>query len=520
MASKYFRESAYRLEELLEKKILVLDGAMGSMIYAHEPTEEDYRGERFKNHDVLLKNCTEVMCFSQPSMIKRIHMEYLQAGSDIIETNTFNSSVICMEEFALQDHVRELNIAAAKIAREAADEMTKQTPTKPRFVAGSIGPTKKSLSLSVDVNNPASREVTFDEMVANYYEQIEALVEGGVDILLPETSFDTLVMKACIFAIQTYFEKTGNILPVMVSGTIFDNGRTLSAQPIEAFYTSVAHANPMTVGLNCAVGIKQMREPIESLANISKHRISCYPNAGMPDGFGGFLGTVEETAATLREFAQNGWLNLVGGCCGTNPAWIKSIAQAVEGIAPRKTGARNHWSWYSGSKPLVIRENTGFITVGERTNITGSKKFARLIRENQFEEAIKVARDQVQNGANILDVNMDEGLIDGEKAMTQFLNQVASEPDVTEVPIMVDSSNFLVLQAGLKCIQGKGIVNSISLKEGEEKFLEQARIIRKYGAAVVVMAFDENGQAVTADEKVRISESRSIQITLLNSLNR
>lgn len=506
MASKYFRESAYRLEELLEKKILVLDGAMGSMIYAHEPTEEDYRGERFKNHHVLLKNCTEVMCFSQPSMIKKIHMEYLQAGSDIIETNTFNSSVICMEEFALQDHVRELNIAAAKIAREAADEMTKLTPAKPRFVAGSIGPTKKSLSLSVDVNNPASREVTFDEMVANYYEQIEALVEGGVDILLPETSFDTLVMKACIFAIQSYFEKTGNILPVMVSGTIFDNGRTLSAQPIEAFYTSVAHANPMTVGLNCAVGIKQMREPIESLANISKHRISCYPNAGMPDGFGGFLGTIEETSATLREFAQNGWLNLVGGCCGTNPAWIKSIAQAVEGIAPRKTGARNHWSWYSGSKPLVIRENTGFITVGERTNITGSKRFARLIRENQFEEAIKVARDQVQNGANILDVNMDEGLIDGEKAMTQFLNQVASEPDVTEVPIMVDSSNFLVLQAGLKCIQGKGIVNSISLKEGEEKFLEQARIIRKYGAAVVVMAFDENGQAVTADEKVRISE--------------
>lgn len=501
-----YRDSTSKLEELLDKKILVLDGAMGSMIYAHEPSEEDYRGERFKNHSVLLKNCTEVMCISQPELIKKIHRAYLEAGSDIIETNSFNTSRICMEEFALENHVRELNLAAARIAREAADEMTRLTPHKPRFVAGSIGPTKKSLSLSVDVNNPAAREVTFDDMVANYYQQVEALVDGGVDILLPETSFDTLVMKASLFAILTYFEKTGRRVPVMVSGTIFDNGRTLSAQPIEAFYTSIAHANPMSVGLNCAVGVRQMREPIESLANISKHRISCYPNAGMPDGFGGFLGSIEETAACLREFAQNGWLNFVGGCCGTNPDWIRAIANAVEGVAPRKPGSRNHWSWYSGAKPLAIRENTGFITIGERTNITGSKKFARLIKDNQFEEATKVARDQVQNGANILDVNMDEGLIDGEKAMTHFLNQLASEPDVTEVPIMVDSSNFAVIEAGLKCLQGKGVVNSISLKEGEEKFLQQARIIRKYGAAVVVMAFDEQGQAVTADEKVRISE--------------
>lgn len=506
MGKSIIKDSAGVLEELLQKKILVMDGAMGSMIYAHEPTEEDYRGERFKDHPVLLKNCTEIMCLSQPNLIKKIHTAYLEAGSDIIETNTFNSSIICMEEFHLHEHVRELNIAAVRIAREAADEMTRKTPFKPRFVAGSIGPTKKSLSLGTDVNNPAKREITFDKMVANYYTQIEALVEGGVDILLPETSFDTLVLKACLFAISTYFEKTGNKIPVMISGTIFDNGRTLSAQPVEAFYTSVAHANAMSVGLNCAVGVKQMRGPIETLSEMSKFKISCYPNAGMPDGFGGFQGNIEETSQQLREFAQNGWLNFVGGCCGTDPQWIKSISEVVEGITPRRRDVLGVHSWYCGTKTLTIRETTGFITIGERTNITGSKKFARLIRESNFEEAIKVAREQVENGANILDVNMDEGLIDGEKAMTQFLNQLGSEPDITEVPIMVDSSNFAVIEAGLKCLQGKGIVNSISLKEGEEKFLEQAKIIHNYGAAVVVMAFDEQGQAVTADEKVRICQ--------------
>ena len=506
MGNSIIKDSAGVLEELLQKKILVLDGAMGSMIYSHEPTEEDYRGERFKNHNVLLKNCTEIMCLSQPKLIKNIHTAYLEAGSDIIETNTFNTSVICMEEFHLQEHVRELNIAAARIAREAADEMTRKTPLKPRFVAGSIGPTKKSLSLGVDVNNPAAREITFDQMVANYYTQVEALVEGGVDILLPETSFDTLVLKACLFAISSYFEKTGNKIPVMISGTIFDNGRTLSAQPVEAFYTSVSHMNAISIGLNCAVGVKQMRGPIETLSEMSRFKISCYPNAGMPDGFGGFQGTIEETSQQLREFCQNGWLNFVGGCCGTDPKWIKSIATAVEGISPRRRDVLGVHSWYCGTKTLAITENTGFITIGERTNITGSKKFARLIKEGNFEEAVKVAREQVENGANILDVNMDEGLIDGEKAMTRFLNQLASEPDITEVPIMVDSSNFAVIEAGLKCLQGKGVVNSISLKEGEEKFLEQARIIHKYGAAVVVMAFDEQGQAVTADDKVRICE--------------
>ncbi len=504
MSNSLIKDRHGVLQELLTKKILVLDGAMGSMIYAHEPTEEDYRGARFKDHPVLLKNCTEIMCLSQPNLIKKIHTSYLQAGSDIIETNTFNTSLICMEEFQLQDHVAELNIAAARLAREAADEMTRLTPMKPRFVAGSIGPTKKSLSLGTNVNNPAARDTTFDKMVENYYSQIEALVLGGVDILLPETSFDTLVMKACLFAINTYFEKTGNILPVMVSGTIFDNGRTLSAQPVEAFYTSIAHSNPMSVGLNCAVGIKQMRGPIETLSQMSKFMISCYPNAGMPDGFGGFQGNIEETSQQLKEFAQNGWLNIVGGCCGTDPDWIKAISETVNGIKPRRSDILSVHSWYCGTKTLEVQKSTGFINVGERTNITGSKKFARLIRENNFEEAIKVAREQVENGANILDVNMDEGLIDGEKAMTQFLNQLAAEPDITEVPIMVDSSNFAVIEAGLKCLQGKGIVNSISLKEGEEKFLEQAKIIHKYGAAVVVMAFDEQGQAVSADEKVRI----------------
>ncbi|MSR30038.1 MAG: methionine synthase [Gemmataceae bacterium] len=499
-------DSRSLLEECLEKRILVLDGAMGSMIYSHDPTEEDYRGKRFQNHPMLLKNCTEVMCLTQPALIEGIHSQYLEAGADIIETNTFNSSRICMDEFHLGEHVRELNLAAAQIARRAANRMTQMTPNKPRFVAGSIGPTKKCLSLGVDVNNPAARDTTFDQMVANYYEQIEALVDGGVDILLPETSFDTLVMKACLFAIQTYFEKTGRRVPVMVSGTIFDNGRTLSAQTVEAFYISIAHANPISVGLNCAVGVQQMREPIESLAALCKFRVSCYPNAGMPDGFGGFNGSINEMAGTLRDFAENGWLNFVGGCCGTNPEWIGAIAAAVEGVKPRGLNHASTWSWYSGTKPLAIREDTGFLNIGERANITGSKKFARLIKEENYEEAVRIARDQVQNGANLLDVNMDEGMIDGEKAMTRFLNLIGTEPDITELPIMVDSSNFAVIEAGLKCLQGKGIVNSISLKEGEEKFLEQARIIKKYGAAAVVMAFNEQGQAVTADEKVQISE--------------
>jgi len=493
------------LDEILAERIMILDGAMGSMIYAHEPTEEDYRGSRFARHSHLLRNCTEILALTQPKMIEDIHRAYLEAGADIIETDTFNSNALSMGEFGLDEHVRELNVQAAKIARRAADAYTRKTPGKPRFVAGSIGPTKKQLSMGIG-DDPSRRDVTYGQMVANYKEQIAALVEGGVDLLLPETSFDTLVMKACLFAIDQYFEETGNRLPVMISGTVFDSGRTLSAQPIEAFYLSVSHFDALSVGLNCAISVDQMRPEIESLSAISRSRVSCYPNAGLPDGFGGFLGDREHTARTLGEFARNGWLNLVGGCCGTTPDWISSIAEAVEGVRPRSVPDTPVPAAYSGSMPLIVRPEANFLMVGERTNITGSRKFARLIREEKFEEAVAVAREQVEAGANILDVNVDEGMIDGEAAMTRFLNLVSAEPGVQEVPVMVDSSNFAVIEAGLRCVQGKPIVNSISLKEGEAKFLEQARKVRRYGAAVVVMAFDEEGQAVTRDHKVAICE--------------
>ncbi|AMV39155.1 methionine synthase [Planctomyces sp. SH-PL62] len=493
-----------RLEELLAERILVLDGAMGSVIYSYQPTEEDYRGSRFAKHPIPLKNCTEILVLSQPKMIEDIHRAYLEAGADIIETDTFNNNPLSLEEFGLEEHVRELNVRAVEIARKAADDYTRRNPGKPRFVAGSIGPTKKQLSMGIHVEDPGRRDVTFDEMVANYKVQIAALVEAGVDLLLPETSFDTLVMKSCLFAIDSYFEEIGRRLPVMISGTIFDNHRTLSAQPVDAFYYSVSHYPALSVGLNCAVGVDQMRASIEALSAICKTRVSCYPNAGMPDGFGGFNGDKDRTAKVLGEFARNGWLNLVGGCCGTTPEWIAAIASQVEGVAPRRTPDVPGYSTYSGMEPLVVRPETNFIMVGERTNITGSKKFARLIRSNDYEAALVVARDQVEAGANIVDVNMDEGLIDGEKAMTRFLNLISADPAIAKVPIMIDSSKWSVIEAGLKCVQGKSIVNSISLKEGEEKFLEQAKLVHRYGAAVVVMAFDETGQAVERDAKVAI----------------
>ena len=501
---KHHRESFSVLEQILEERILVLDGAMGSMIYAHEPKEEDYRGKRFARHPYSLKNCTEVLVFSQPKMIEDIHLAYLEAGADVIETDTFNSNALSMSEFGLEEHVVELNGAAVEIARRAADCYTKRNPGKPRFVAGSIGPTKKQLSMGIHVEDPGRRDVTFDEMVSNYKQQIRAMIGAGVDILLPETSFDTLVMKACLFAIDEVFEELGTSLPVMISGTIFDNGRTLSAQPVEAFYYSVSHFDALSVGLNCAVGVDQMRPAIESLSEVCRTRVSCYPNAGMPDGFGGFQGDVDHTAAVLGEFARNGWLNLVGGCCGTTPEWIAAIAAAVEGVAPRPPYNGPRFSTLSGSEPLVLRPETNFTMVGERTNITGSRKFARMIREGRYEDALVVAREQVENGANILDVNMDEGLIDGPQAMTRFMNLISAEPSVTRVPIMIDSSDFKVIEAGLKCVQGKSVVNSISLKEGEAKFLEQARKVHRYGAAVVVMAFDEVGQAVDAPRKLAI----------------
>ncbi len=501
MATPAYSSTRDQLEDMLSRRILVLDGAMGSMIYAHHPTEADYRGSRFKNHPVALKNCTDVMVLTQSKMIEDIHRAYLDAGADIVSTDSFNSNAISMGEFRLVEHVVELNRAAAALARRAADDYTRRTPDKPRFVAGSIGPTNKSLSLGVG-DDPGRRDVTFDQMVAAYAEQVRILIDAGVDILLPETSFDTLVMKACLFAVEQVFDEIGRRLPVMISGTIFDNHRTLSAQPVEAFYISVSHFDALSVGLNCAVGVDLMRPEIEALSGICRTRVSCYPNAGLPDGFGGFKGDRDHTAAALGEFARNGWLNLVGGCCGTTPDWIHGIAEAVKGVPPRRTPDLPDWASYSGMEPLVVRPETNFVMIGERTNITGSKRFARLIKEGNFEAALTVAREQVENGANIIDVNMDAGLIDSEEAMTRFLNLVSADPAIAKVPIMIDSSKWSVIEAGLKCVQGKGIVNSISLKEGEEKFLDQARLVRRYGAAVVVMSFDEEGQAVTADRKV------------------
>lgn len=489
-------------EQLLSERILVLDGAMGTMIHRYEPTEADYRGDRFLNHSIDLKNASDVLVLTQPKMIAEIHRQYLAAGADIIETNSFGAQPITLEEFGLAHLTREMNFEAAKLARGVCNEFDKVTPNKPRFVAGSIGPTKKMLSFNAD--KPGFRPVTFDEMVASYAEQVRGLIEGGIDLLLPETSFDTLNMKACLFAIEDVFAEFGVRVPVMVSGTIFTGGRTLTAQSVEAFWTSVSHAPMLTIGLNCALGPKQMRPYMEALANLAPKYISCYPNAGMPDGFGGFDSNPAEVSANLRDFALNGWVNIVGGCCGTNPDFIKAIAAAVDGVPPRRIPNIPRTTSYCGKERIELRSDSNFLMIGERTNVTGSRKFARLIKEGKYDEAISIAGQQVEGGANMVDVNMDEGLLDSQKEMTQFVNLISDDPDVNKVPVMVDSSKFEVIEAGLKCLDGKGVVNSISLKEGEAKFLEQARRIRRYGAAMVVMAFDEVGQATSCAEKVRI----------------
>ncbi|HEY0981951.1 methionine synthase [Schlesneria sp.] len=489
-------------EQLLSERILVLDGAMGTMIQRYSPGEADYRGERFAKHPIDLKNAGDVLVLTQPQMIGEIHRLYLAAGADIIETDSFNANTISMEEFGLAEFTREINVEAARLARAACDEFTSKTPKKPRFVAGSIGPTKVLLSFNAD--KPGYRPVTFDQMVASYSEQVRGLIEGGVDLLLPETSFDTLNMKACLFAIEDVFAETGVRLPVMVSGTIFNGGRTLTGQSVESFWTSVSHAPMLTIGLNCALGPKQMRQYVETLANLAPKYISCYPNAGMPDGFGGFDSNPGEVAANLREFAQNGWVNIVGGCCGTNPDYIKAIAEAVENVPPRQVPDIPATSAYCGKERIELSPSSNFMMIGERTNVTGSRKFARLIKEGKFDDALAVAREQVESGANMIDVNMDEGLLDSQVAMTTFVNLISDDPDVNRVPVMVDSSKFSVIEAGLKCLDGKGVVNSISMKEGEAAFLEQAKRIRRYGAAVVVMAFDEQGQATDCEDKVRI----------------
>jgi 5-methyltetrahydrofolate--homocysteine methyltransferase len=500
------------LEQLLAERILLLDGSMGAFIYARSPGEEDYRGARFRNHPKLLKNCTEALVLTQPQLIGEIHRAYLDAGADIIETCTFNATPLALAEFGLQEHVAEINRTAAELARRAAEAATRRDPDRPRFVAGSIGPTTKTLYIEPGHEPPDSRSFSFDDFVTTYSTQVEALIAGGVDLLAVETGNDILVLKACLVAIERFFTDHQVRLPVIVSGTIYDNGRTLLAQTPEAFYVSVAHFDALSVGFNCGVGVDQLRGPVESLSAIARKPISVYPNAGLPDGMGGFTGDRDHTAAVLGEFARNGWVNLVGGCCGTTPEWIAAIGRAVEGVAPRKIPELPAWSYYCGDEVLVVRPETNFVMIGERCNITGSLKFKRLIKEGDYPAAIAVAREQVQNGANILDVNMDADLIDSEEAMTCFLRLLANEPDLARVPLMIDSSRWSVIEAGLKCVQGKAIVNSISLKEGEEKFLEQARLVKRYGAAVVVMAFTDEGlipgiprgQAVTREHKVSI----------------
>ena len=494
-----------RMRQLLARRILVLDGAMGTMVQSLGLTEAEVRGPRFADHSKPLKNFIDLLCLTRPEVITDIHRQYLRAGADIVETNTFGASPVAMQDFALESLVHELNVAAARCARRAVDEIQTQTPDQPRFVAGSIGPTSKTASISPHVEDPGCRAVTFDQLVASYRAQVAALVEGGVDLLFPETTFDTLNLKACLFAIEQFFEESGVRLPVMVSVTITDaSGRTLSGQTIEAFWNSISHCDLLSVGINCALGPERMRPYIEELSAIAPVCISCHPNAGLPNEFGGYDETPEQMTRVLREFVASGWLNIVGGCCGTTPEHIRAFAEMVRGQPPRQPPQVAPYTRLSGHEAFTLRPDSNFLMIGERTNVTGSRQFARLIREGQYEAAVEVARQQVAGGAGVIDVNMDADLLDSEAAMTRFLNLIAAEPDISRVPVMIDSSRWSVLEAGLKCLQGKGIVNSISLKDGEAEFLRRARLIRRYGAAVVVMAFDEQGQATQTDHRVQV----------------
>lgn len=492
----------------LENRILIIDGAMGTMIQSYSLQEEDYRGERFKDNPGDLKGNNDLLSITQPQIIREIHEKFLEAGADILETNTFNANPVSLADYQQQSLTYELNLRSARLAREAADKFTALNPQKPRFVAGAIGPMNRALSLSPDVNDPGYRAVTFDEVVDAYTEQLKGLIDGGVDLLLVETVFDTLNCKAALFAIQSFFEDKGIALPVMISGTIVDmSGRTLSGQTTEAFWISVSHMpHLLSIGLNCALGSSQMRPFIQELSRVATCRVSLYPNAGLPNEFGGYDETPEFMAQQSRDYATSGFLNIVGGCCGTRPEHIKAIAESVAGIPPRSVQEVEPLLRLSGLEPLVVRPETNFVNIGERTNVTGSKIFANLILKNDFDAALGVARQQVENGAQIIDINMDEGMLDSEAAMVRFLNLLASEPDISRVPFMIDSSKWSVLEAGLKCVQGKAVVNSISLKEGEERFLEQARTVRKYGAAVIVMAFDEQGQADNYERRIQICE--------------
>ncbi len=496
-----------RLEQQLAQRILVLDGAMGTMIQKYNFSEEDFRGERFANWHCDVKGNNDLLSITKPEVIKDIHRQFLDAGADILETNTFNSTTIAMADYDMQDISADINLEAAKLARQLADEYTAANPDKPRFVAGVLGPTNRTCSISPDVNNPAFRNVHFDELKDAYIESTHALIEGGSDIILIETIFDTLNAKAAIVAVEEVFEQNGERLPIMISGTITDaSGRTLSGQTTEAFYNSLRHAKPISFGLNCALGPVELRQYIEELARISDCAVSAHPNAGLPNAFGEYDFTVDDMNEHIGEWAQSGFLNIVGGCCGTTPEHIKGISDTVANIKPRAIEARPVACRLSGLEALTIDADSLFVNVGERTNVTGSAIFRRLITDEKYDEAIAVALQQVANGAQIIDINMDEGMLDSKAAMVKYLNLIAGEPDIAKVPIMLDSSKWEILEAGLKCIQGKGVVNSISLKEGEQAFREQAQIVRRYGAAVIVMAFDEVGQADTKARKVEICQ--------------
>ncbi len=501
-----------KLRQLLAQRILILDGAMGTMIQQYKLSEADYRGERFKDfaapageRELFVKGNNELLSLTQPQVIQEIHEQYLAAGADVIETNTFGATSVAQDDYHMAHLVHEMNVESAKLAKAAC--LKYSTPDKPRFVAGALGPTPKTASISPDVNDPAARNVSFDQLVNAYLEQIRGLVEGGADILMVETIFDTLNCKAALFAIDTFFEEVGYTMPLMVSGTVTDaSGRILSGQTVTAFWHSIRHAKPLTVGLNCALGATLMRPYVEELSKIADTFVCIYPNAGLPNPMSdtGFDETPDVTSSLLKEFANSGFLNMAGGCCGTTPAHINAIFNEIKALSPRHVPSFEPDTKLSGLEPFIIDENSLFVNVGERTNVTGSKAFARLIINEQYDEALSVARQQVENGAQVIDINMDEGMLDAVKAMTHFLNLVASEPDIARVPIMIDSSKWSVIEAGLKCVQGKAIVNSISMKEGEAEFLRQAKLCRRYGAAVIVMAFDEKGQADTYARKIEI----------------
>ena len=505
MTSK--RQDRAALETELQRRILTLDGAMGTMIQAFRFDESDFRGERFADHAKELRGNNDILNIAQPDAIRRIHIDYLEAGADIVETNTFNATRISQADYGLESIVYELNRTGALLAREAVDTVAARTPQIPRWVAGVLGPTNRTASISPDVNDPGFRNISFDELRDAYQEALAGLIDGGCDLVLIETVFDTLNAKAAVFAVEEYFESKGLRLPVMISGTITDlSGRTLSGQTVEAFWNSIRHAKPLAVGLNCALGAKELRQYVDELSQVADTFVSCHPNAGLPNEFGGYDDTPEQMAEMLGEFAQSGLVNIVGGCCGTTPDHIRAITETVGHLAPRRVPTLPVRCRLSGLEPMTIGPDSIFVNIGERTNVTGSAQFKRLILDEDFDSAINVAREQVGNGAQLIDVNMDEGMLDSEAAMHRFLNLIASEPDVCRVPIVIDSSKWSVLETGLKCVQGKGIVNSISLKEGEDAFIEQAKRVKRYGAGVVVMAFDEAGQAETIERKVEIGK--------------